>query len=137
MNPGTVPGGTFTVIVPVDGGEGQGCNATCQKEAREGYEKVERKRVLAAGIGGACMVLVALGFVGWVVWAWRRKRRRRREDDNGDGGRGIGEGIGGGFVMRDVGANGANSAKGEGKAESGREDGDGRVRPRTPSLEDT
>lgn len=92
LNPATLPGGVFTVVVssylPGFGGGGDRfCNATCRVER---YEAQVGKQVLAGGLVGGFMVLGLVGFGVWVCWAWRRKVGRRRGEE---GGRKVGWGL--------------------------------------------
>lgn len=128
VNPATIPGGVFTVIVSStlprfsgEGGENE-CNSTCRVEK---YEAQVRRQILAGGLVGGFMVLFGAGFGIWLVWAWRSKVRRRREEENGRAGSD-------GFVMQDVGG-------AEGKTEmDGSEQGErGTGRGRALSLDDT
>ncbi|PVH83356.1 hypothetical protein DL98DRAFT_569805 [Cadophora sp. DSE1049] len=91
VNPATIPGGVFTVIVssslPRFGeGGGKHCNSTCRAEK---YEAQERKQILAGGLVGGfygafwggvwglgCLGLEKEGYEeeggrGW-WWRWRR-----------------------------------------------------------------
>ncbi|KAG4433011.1 hypothetical protein IFR05_011494, partial [Cadophora sp. M221] len=65
LNPATVPGGVFTVVVssylPGFGGD-KLCNATCRAVR---YEAQVKKQVLAGGLVGGFMVLGLLAFGAW------------------------------------------------------------------------
>lgn len=128
VNPATVPGGVFTVVVssslPRFGSGGKHCNSTCREEK---YDVQVRKQALVGGLVGGFMLLFGAGCGIWVVWLWRRKRKRGKEGENGGTG---GDGGSGGYVMQDVGEVGAKTER-EGSEE------EERGRGRANILEDT
>ena len=129
VNPATVPGGVFTVIIssslPRFEGGGKHCNSTCREEK---YDSQVRRQALAGGLIGGFMVLFGVGCGVWVVCLWKRKKRRRKHGEDGSG---SGSGSDG-YVMQDVGLVG-------GKTEREETDEPERQRPRgtTLSLDDT
>lgn len=127
VNPATIPGGVFTIIVssslPRLGDGGKYCNSTCREEK---YDAQVRRQALAGWLLGGFMVLFVVGCGVWVVCLWKRKKRRRKhgKDSSGSGGDG--------YVMQDVGVVG-------GKTEREETDEQESQRPRvtTLSLDDT